>query len=138
MLTKELARDRSRTGAAFFDTVFPQWPLRITTESLSIAHSDACVLGQMCGTFNNGQRYFHITEERAIEFGLLVSGPPCTQKTVDYQLLTEAWRELVLDRQRQAGPLLAKTDVKPPVRRKRVTKIATDTIFSLLYTLFIW
>ncbi len=138
MLTKELARDRSRVGAAFFDKAFPSWPLCIETETLSIAHSDACMLGQMCGTFDNGQRYFHIPEERAVEFGLLVNGPPCAEKTADYQLLTEVWRELTIARQREAGPALAKSDVKPPIRCRRVTEIATGAIFSLLYLLFIW
>lgn len=133
MLTQELAQERSSAGAAFFDVAFPSWHSCIGTEQLSVAHSDSCILGQMCGSFGNGQRYFHIDDIQAEKLGVLIMSLPSTEKTEGYRLLTEAWRERVAERR----TIIVKEVVRPQSKYKHAVAIVTTAAISILSLLCI-
>ncbi len=89
----------------------------------------------MYGTFDNGQRYFRITEKQAEEFGLLIS--PGKEKTEGYRLLTEAWLERIAERRMKANVSCPyKEGVYPQSKWRRAIATATTAALSILCMLF--
>jgi hypothetical protein len=77
-----------KRGMEFLDKVSPGWRERINTESLNIASSRNCILGQIYGSYDDALSLYPGLMLLSRELGFNASIPDCP-------VLTEAW-ELAL------------------------------------------
>ena len=104
MVTAPSAHERARRGAAYLDDVAPGWFDGVDVGSLNLADGNACVLGQLHGSFSIGlgrSGLFSLSSAPRASFSPVDLGFHCVQgvsadlQDVDHANLTEAWREEV-------------------------------------------
>lgn len=107
-ITPEKARERVQRGAAFLDNADPEWYRRVDPETLALSDGHHCVLGQIHGEFRLGLGRSHLislsSAPRAslspVAYGFkCVDGVSDDWQKRDYDLLDEAWKEAVQNRQ---------------------------------------
>jgi len=81
------AASRAARGAAHLDGVQPGWQNQINTNTLNIAHSHRCALGQVYGTYGAGLSQAHVGA-RAADLGMVAM---TANIDAEYRALTEAW-----------------------------------------------
>lgn len=85
--------DRAARGARFLDERAPGWESQINLDTLNIARSDNCALGQVYGSYGVGVQATG-TAARVHDLGFMTAG----SIDEEYRLLTEAWKKEVQDR----------------------------------------
>ena len=86
----DTAETRVKEGVAFLDTHAPGWRHRIDTDRLQIKNAGACMLGQLCGTYEKGCAVFGL--DRGTDTGRL--GFNATGD-ITFEELDDAWRRAV-------------------------------------------
>lgn len=100
LITPSAARQRVARGAASLDELDPGWAERIDVWSLDLASGNACVLGQLHGSFSLGlgrAGLFSLSSAPRASFSPVDLGFHCVQgvcdalQEQDYEYLNEAW-----------------------------------------------
>jgi hypothetical protein len=87
---------RVERGAALLDMEAPGWTSKIDLDTLNIAHTDFCVLGQVYGDYDAGLDTLGGEAERApVKYGFLQQGNEGAAR------LTDKWRAAIRKRLRQ-------------------------------------
>lgn len=128
-ITVEEARRRVRRGAAYLDEVAPGWSDHLNLFRLDLAHGDACVLGQLHGSYSIGlgrSGIFSVSSAPRASFSPVDLGFHCVQgvcealQEQDYEYLNQAWHEEVekrtaaTRRTRRAAPIAGSLRVVSP------------------------
>lgn len=91
--------ERVRLGAEHLDRSYgAYWPRQINVDKLDLFHDCQCILGQLHGDFGSGLEFEELTEDEAIDFGLLLSDEDIPNIKEGYELLTELWKSEILKR----------------------------------------
>lgn len=123
-MSMKLARQRARRGSVYLDGKRPGWWREVDEDSLDLASSCKCVLGQVgaimmqeAGDDNlsyatDGFTYllvdwFFDDEAEASLFGFETEDKEAIDDGLDYDELTVAWKELIIDRK---GPKPAEAE----------------------------
>ncbi len=110
-ITLDGARLRVTRGADYLDEVHPGWHRLVNAATLELSSGPACVLGQLHGDFRQGlSRSFliHLGSAPRLNLSPVAYGFLCEQgvgeavQAQDYDLLNQAWREAILQRQDEA------------------------------------
>lgn len=100
--TSQPVQDAVARGMELLDRVRPGWHRNINTDSLNIARSDQCALGQTYGSYGAGVGVLRMDKKEAAKHGFYQSWRPGVM--VDYEALTAEWRrqiEVRLDAERE-------------------------------------
>lgn len=118
-ITPDRVRERVRRGADYLDGVDPEWYRQVDAETLELGDGRHCILGQLHGEFRLGLGRSHLismsSAPRAslspVAYGFkCVENVPEDWQAYDYELLNEAWKEAVRERQ-EADPFLTDDDL---------------------------
>lgn len=113
LVTAAAARERVGRGALYLDDVAPGWVEQIDVYSLNLADGDACVLGQLHGSFSIGlgrAGLFSLSSAPRASFSPVDLGFHCVQgvgkalQEEDHMNLTEVWREEIGRRRPASRP----------------------------------
>lgn len=77
-------------GIEFLDENEPGWRQWIEIESLNLGDCEACILGQLFGTFDLGIGHYGLSCEKEEILGFNMWG---NQNNEDWQQLTQAWKD---------------------------------------------
>lgn len=129
MLTIDEARQRVAKGAAHLDQVRPGWFRQIDVGTLSLCDECRCIVGQLCGDFNEFShlRALDLDTGNVVELGFNLhpreifnheTGFPFTdaQRKTRWGYLQDAWIEAI------AARLLPDTEVSSSDLRQTVTR----------------
>ena len=97
-----MLRDKIKLGVCILDRKFPDWHWRVNLRELGMQYECNCVLGQLCGSYEEGKNKLKIDDQQAYELGLL----SWWQRGYDWSKwlpfvgsrLTSAWRKVILDK----------------------------------------
>jgi hypothetical protein len=81
MFFKQQIINRIQKGIAFLDKNLPDWQWRIKLKELDLQYADSCVLGLLCGDFNDGLSKLDLTIDEAYDLGFL---PLCQKGIWDF------------------------------------------------------
>lgn len=96
------ARGRAARGATYLDDAAPGWTDAINPSSLDLSHANACILGQLHGSFSLGlgrSGLFSLGSAPRASFSPVDLGFHCVQglcetlQKQDYTYLNQAWSE---------------------------------------------
>ena len=101
-LTLDAARARAAQGAALLDDRDPGWAARIDPGTLALGDGAACVLGQLWGEYRHGLGRARVIDLSSaptrfvspVDLGFQAVGDLGeAAESLDYALLTRAWRD---------------------------------------------
>ncbi len=111
VITYDVVRERVARGAALLDEKSPGWWRTLVPESIDVRYGDRCVLGSLNPVLN----YYSMLKQLEIEeesdddgenaaawYGFNVAGD-AEDENESYARLTDTWRNLIAERQIEAG-----------------------------------
>ena len=90
--------ERVARGAALLDQHMPGWENKVNLNILDIGLMDDCILGQCYGRYWDGARALKVFGRSSASLGF-----DAGDNKGDYELLTEAWAQLI-EARREAKP----------------------------------
>lgn len=108
-LTLDAARARAAQGATLLDDRQPGWAGRIDPATLALGDGAACVLGQLWGEYRHGLGRARVIDLSSaptrfvspVDLGFQAVGDlGDAAESLDYALLTRAWRDEIAGRAR--------------------------------------
>ena len=124
-LTLDAARGRAAQGAALLDDRDPGWASRVDPGALALGDGAACVLGQLWGEYRHGLGRARVIDLSSaptrfvspVDLGFQAAGDLGeAAESLDYALLTRAWREIVAARAGRDAPGVGGALVSTPPR----------------------
>ncbi len=93
-----------RRGIALLDTMVPDWKSRISLETLNMAYSKECILGQVFEDYNTGLLALNLLGDEPLQYGFAIYAPAQSHTSEVYASLfaeyerlnaklTETWRK---------------------------------------------
>lgn len=100
-------RERVADGADLLDRLEPGWPSRIDLDELSMRSCLDCILGQLFGTFDEGnsllmKRASYFSAGKAYRYGFELSHFDDVVPQTGYRALAHLWRLAIIDRTQPA------------------------------------
>lgn len=87
-------------GASFLDGEQPDWITRVQPDTLVMASSEHCLLGQLYGDYFDGRDALHLNVAQASAYGFTCAA----YSTCVCSELTRAWVALITARRRREQP----------------------------------
>lgn len=81
-----------KRGVSYLEKREPGWCERIQLETLRLSSGRFCVLGQLCGSYDDGLNAFALSDDTAVRLGFML--PQVAYYWEDESVDRDAWREL--------------------------------------------
>jgi hypothetical protein len=94
------SRSAVKRGISFLDRHYPQWIEHINVETLDVGFNEVCMLGQLFGSFENGQQVLGLIPLQAEWLGFN------TWIGNDHEELTACWKSAIEKRLQYSDPFV--------------------------------